>query len=757
LVLLALLTGTLFLTVCTKTEKQILDQPPLLLTDPQIITIDYSTPFNRFDYSYGSIRLGKGWNPFEKIPETDEQRFTAWAGGRESEIFFDRPPFAELDLIALCHPFNYEGAPEQEIRFYIDDLLVGSTVLERERRFIRIPLSLTDKHQGNIRLKMKYRYAKSPKELGLSEDIRILTVNFGLLAIVPRQIEDVQEYLNALSLDPGNKIIKLPSGSGFTVPLPPNSKINLKLSEVSSTHKNDIMGLYVLDSDGGKEELWKDRVPNASGVQKSVSTSSRIDRLLLFFHGNGGHSITHSLSVKLDDSFLRIANSEADSSLANRPNIFIYLIDTLRADSLIPYGSKRPISPFIDDFANDAVTYLNAHSTSSWTLPATVSILTGLHAYNHKMMRGDIKLTDQDIPTIPGHLAKEGYDTVGISQSFVAGPDFGIDKIFTDFIFNNQLNSVSLRSQEIRRHFLNWLIARESINKPIFGYFHTVDPHSPYSPAGSFTNFSGKTSASFPIEQAVPIKFINAGYSDDDQKIEHLRALYDDEVSFADTQFGIFLELLQYLNLYENSIIVLVSDHGEEFNDHRGFDHGRTLYEEMIRIPLIIKYPGSRWSGSRIREPVCILDIMPTILEYINADWNSLNLDGAALLSKASGQLKPDFPKQRPIFSELDVGPSPMDGPVNYNAMIMGSMKCIFNESGKDRNYREAPKWEVYNLSDDPRETRSMADTENTLKYRKAFEQWLSLKKEMESREAGLKTQIDEKARDQLRALGYIK
>ena len=122
------------------------------------------------------------------------------------------------------------------------------------------------------------------------------------------------------------------------------------------------------------------------------------------------------------------------------------------------------------------------------------------------------------------------------------------------------------------------------------------------------------------------------------RELAHLRARYDDEVASTDREFGRFLDLLRFLDLYDSSLIVLLSDHGEELGDHGGFGHGRTLYEEVLHVPLIIKFPGSRWAGRTVDQPVSTLDMVPTLLEVLGVDLAPGEHDGRSL----SGLLGPD-------------------------------------------------------------------------------------------------------------------
>ena len=160
-------------------------------------------------------------------------------------------------------------------------------------------------------------------------------------------------------------------------------------------------------------------------------------------------------------------------------DIFVYAMDTLRADALAPYGGDAARTPRVASFQNDAVTYLAARAASTWTLPSVASLLSGVYPDRHGVMGGDMILDPGRVPILPGLLKASGYRTVGISQSFVVSQAYGLSNGFDDFYLSNQLNGWQLRSQDASGLLAAWLQQR-SADMPVFAYLHTVDPHAPY-------------------------------------------------------------------------------------------------------------------------------------------------------------------------------------------------------------------------------------------------------------------------------------
>jgi arylsulfatase A-like enzyme len=396
--------------------------------------------------------------------------------------------------------------------------------------------------------------------------------------------------------------------------------------------------------------VWSAAVQDSAGRDIRIATSGEgINRLRVSLEDPCQDCSTDpQAELTLGDDFLRTVRSQGPSE---KPHVFIYVIDTLRADALEAYGAPLGSSPKIAEFAQDAVVYSNTHAASAWTLPSTVSLLTGVQPDRHQVMRGDVQFSEDRSKSLPRLLSDEGYQTVGISQSYVVSAGFGLAAPFERFFLNDHLNSFALRSQRVRRFFLEWLYSERNGSSPILAYLHTVDPHAPYEPIGPFRKPAIEHPGKLDRQEYLPTVFGQKGHLEDAAELRHMKALYEGEVQYADAEFGKFIDLLKQLNLYEESVVVLVSDHGEEFGEHGGVDHGRSVYEELLRIPLIIKYPGRLGAGTSSDVPASTVDVAPTILELAGRATRDLQLDGRSL---HTASLSPDA-GGRIVFAQLDV------------------------------------------------------------------------------------------------------
>jgi arylsulfatase A-like enzyme len=287
----------------------------------------------------------------------------------------------------------------------------------------------------------------------------------------------------------------------------------------------------------------------------------------------------------------------------------------------------------------------------------------------------------------------------------------GFDSIF----FADSIEHRVPQTHEIRRVVTEWLLERGERAAPVFAYFHTVVPHAPYTPNGEYRRFADASPSDLSEDSLRPYRFQLEGHIDSAQDLAHLRALYDGEVAYADAQFGLFQSMLEYFGLYDESLIVFLSDHGEEFGEHQGFGHGRTVYEEQACIPLLIKYPGGLGAGTEVVERVSTVDLVHTIGDTIGVDWSHLGLDGASLLQTA-GQPQPGgVGGERTIVCETQIGAYETLRAVHSRAVFVGELKCIENLVRRDQFGHRIPRFLAFDLAADPQERQPLREDDPRL------------------------------------------
>jgi arylsulfatase A-like enzyme len=294
------------------------------------------------------------------------------------------------------------------------------------------------------------------------------------------------------------------------------------------------------------------------------------------------------------------------------PLVVIYLVDTLRADHTGVYGYERPTTPELDAFAADAVVFEQAIMHSSWTKPSVASILTSLLPGQH----GAVQLRDplpESRVTLAQRLDARGWATgAAIANSVIYAPESAFDRGFDSFVglhTEDDRRSKLVDADVVVDAALAWERSRRGL--PTFLYVHTMDPHVPYGPPPPFDRMFEP----HPTEDH-PARDPRTDYLEPLDR-ERMIAQYDGEIAYGDREFGRFLRALKDAGVYDDALILFTADHGEEFLDHGRWLHGRSVFDELIRVPLVLKLPGNRHAGRRVTSQVQGVDVVPTVLDIL--------------------------------------------------------------------------------------------------------------------------------------------
>ena len=711
-----------------------------LLLDPQLVPADQSSFEQNFEGGPRSIRLGPGWQePEERWP--DGRRGIGWAE-QAARIYFGVPLAPDADFVAICVPLVYPGAPQQILTPVLNGKQLASQPMPRywtELRFALPPSALTS--PINV-LDLHFTYQAVPARVGLGTDPRTLAAAFDVLAVVPHgEPLELDDRSGALA---GRDGADLPLHRRPTaLPLPPARQIHLKLGAVHTSRHGLELGVGLESWDSSRHQLWRGAAESAGGQALTIHVrDQRPARLLLQVEDGGARTDAAADAAWMDLPVFQVVPPGRPQP--GKPDVFVYLIDTLRADALGVYGSPRPTSPRIDRFSRDAVVFERAFSASSWTLPSTFAVLSGLYPSHHGVVLPGDRLAEGLHPWLPEVLSRQGFETLGISQWLLGGDTFGLERGFESFYLD--IRQTEKNPSDTARWFLwHHLLRRRHPERPLFAYLHAVDPHALYRPRGDDARFARERPGTLRPELYDPNYFLSSGLGRNRAEVEHLRALYDGEVHAADRAFGTFVDLLKFFGVYDRSLIVLLSDHGEEFYEHGGFDHGRTLYDEVLRVPLIVKAPRSLQAGTRVAAPVSLVDLAPTIAALAGAATEGAGFDGIPLQLAGGGA--GDRPP-RPLFAETHADA------VHLRAARLRTLKCIENLGRIDRFSRPAPPFQSFDLQSDPREQSPLSPADARFELCHALLQGAPQRSGADAVPAR-SLSPEEQAR--LRALGYLR
>jgi arylsulfatase A-like enzyme len=326
------------------------------------------------------------------------------------------------------------------------------------------------------------------------------------------------------------------------------------------------------------------------------------------------------------------------------PLVVLYLVDTVRADHTSPYGYARDTTPHLTALARDGVVFEHAIAQASWTKPSVASILTSLPPHRHQVVQLGDSL-DVKLVTLPERLQPHGFTTgAAIANVVIYGKDTHFEQGFEFFAGLHDPHdrpSKTVRSAPVVDAALSWLDARRGQKQ--FLFVHTMDPHVPYTPPPPFDQ----------LYEPHPVPGHRGADprdgTDDPLDRARLIAQYDGEIAYSDREFGRFIDALKARGLYDQALIFFVSDHGEEFFDHAQWLHGRSVFDEVVHVPLIVKFPGGRHRNQRVGQQVRTLDILPTILAEMGLSVPAApEIEGQPLQPLLDGPAPP-----RPALSEI--------------------------------------------------------------------------------------------------------
>jgi arylsulfatase A-like enzyme len=437
------------------------------------------------------------------------------------------------------------------------------------------------------------------------------------------------------------------------------------------------------------------------------------------------------------------------------PNVLVIVFDTARADAFSANGRRDARTPVFDRTAAAGVLFANARSTSAWTLPAHGSLFTGLYPSRHGAHH-ESQLLAEDLETMAELLA-ETHDTGAFSENphIVRAKGFaqGFDRFDETWRLRGERGEVPPTVDLV----LEWLEDRDD---PFFLFVNLMDPHLPYVPPESFEKLflppgadARRVARLRGVSEREARLFIAERLRFEPQELAILRALYGAEVAFADARAGQILDALEERGLLERTLVVLLSDHGENIGEHGLMEHQLCLYETLLRVPLVLRLPGVFDGGNRRNDPVQLVDVLPTVLEVAGVPrdrWPELES-----LSLAAGPI----PSTRPLYAEYM---RPIRQRAHFAAVAPGFDFDRFDRRLKSvqigpQKLIESDRGEVelYDLGADPAETRDLAEDrpEVVERMRAVLERFA---RGARARAPGPEPELDPETRGALRELGYV-
>ena len=465
-----------------------------------------------------------------------------------------------------------------------------------------------------------------------------------------------------------------------------------------------------------------------------------------------------------------------------RPNVLLISIDTLRADHVSCYGYHRKTTPNIDRLAEEGMLFENAYSTAAWTPPAHASMLTGLYPSHHGAV--DNNRLSRTIPTLAEVLLESGYKTAGFVNNSQVGELVGLEKGHETFvevwkgtggvsIVKRGMDYLVRRVKEfigINDHgadrtnqiVRSWV--QENKQNPFYLFIHYIEPHNPINAPHPFKHkyWEHKNNPNVDKKKLYliatnPLIYFTNNIKLNQEEIAALKALYDGEISYLDHKIGELMKFLKEEHIYDNTMIILTADHGEHFGEHGLYSHVASLYEPILRIPLIMKLPEGFKAPVRVEELVQLVDIFPTVIKVLGLDRGFLkDVQGKSLLrtdghGRHHDYIVAEWEGRIPHFVQRRANSYDLGGVIEKfkEPLVMvreGRYKFISNSKGGE---------ELYDLVEDPEEINDLIEREKEVAsdMRAKLAHWQSLnRKAVHEGQA----QLDEATRKNLESLGYM-
>lgn len=436
-----------------------------------------------------------------------------------------------------------------------------------------------------------------------------------------------------------------------------------------------------------------------------------------------------------------------------RKYVFVIALDTLRWDKIGQKVNGIDLTPNLNRFKQDAPVFENAFAQGCWTLPSFTAFFTGLYEFNHRIFRH--RVLEVEKPFLIENFSNR-YMIAGLHGGTWLTGKIGNSRGFDSY----ELGSGAREVYAARSLFEKAVTFIERNQAPaLFMFMHTYAIHAPYIPPEEFLLELNRN----------PLYRARGNYSKKNQYIRNVPGkiktamieLYAAEIMAFDHYFGEFIEYLQTKGIYDQSLIVFFSDHGEEFYEHEGWSHGHSLYNELIKVPLIIKFPYNAYENVSIRENVGIIDILPTLLDYLHIEQNR-EIDGISLL--------PLLDKKKPgreILVSSGTSCAFFDQAPKRIAILFDHYKLIYNFalSKQDKAFfreaglpPEAAKFQLFDLMDDPLEKKNLYPGHKHLVkgYQKELKEIINkVLLNLKLKRAG-EVELSAEELEQLKALGYL-
>lgn len=686
--------------------------------DQQGLLIDFGTA-DQHKYTRG------GWKTGWAASKNEQGISFAPSDSRKSDVNVVIPPTGEVKEIIIRGRTAVAG---QVLTVYVDGQRVGDGKFESDWSTIRIPAKGLEPGLRGI----DYVYSK-PGPVRADIDWMLLAREAGVAepAVMPRVLPI------RLDTRPMRALIA-PSARSYSFFLQPPS--DAKFLFDFGSDKGTTFKVTAQAEGEGVKELWTSAGKNEwqEATVDLAAYAGKATRLSLVTEGEAGVAGWGEPEIMLTQA------PEPPMKEGKGPNnVILILMDTNRADNFEAFNPGNQVkTPSFDKFAANGLVFQNAYNQENWTKPSVATTLSGTYPDTHQTKK-DSSALPAEVELISERLKGEGFATAGFVANGYVSEKFGFEKGWDTFKNYIRLSKPS-QAEKVYGDSLAWLKENKDKNK-YFLYIQTIDPHVPYRHKGEATaqyyegNYSGALGQSISAEKQIAAGKKAPSAND----LKWLKAMYYGETTHHDTEMGKFLDELETMGVLDDTLVIITNDHGEELGDHQKFGHGHSLYEELLRAPMVFHFPALIRPSVLSNEVAENVDISPTIVDVLGLKPMA-KADGMSLLPLMKGE-----PVQRPYYAMSEFMES-------RRAIRVGSWKMIWAGTTVNVYHSDKDRSETDDLAKKALVARRMLEV-HAGEAQAAFDkkqrmQDIATKRQFKAGEAD----IDPETRKQLEALGYF-
>jgi len=596
-------------------ELPLVGETPVAAKEWQGILVEFGSPS-------ALPWLGEGWSFGETAPDGNAFR---WAVGDVAAFRFESPWAGRRLAWIECQPHRFPGAPEQALALTLNgDELPPLHLREGRARYpVELPLV-----EGENVVEIRFRYARAPRDVGgESRDRRRLAVAFYRFDVPPEGEPAVEGKPGPFAIvEPlsGPAGVFLPAGGrlSYFLEVPPESHLSVEVGARQPERLLAPAGARVQVRVRSEESLETEAIVEPAAARgDAVAVDVSLEAL-------AGRRAEVSFLAETAGVFVRPTLRHAPTDEAPAPsrrslgedgdrNVLILVLDGASAGRMSAYGYPKPTTPTIEELAGESVVFDQAICQAVYTIASIGSVLTGQYPERHQSVSFADRLPSSAV-TLPGVLTEAGLQTAGFSGNAVVSSTFGLDRGYQDFQLARELPGYTGHGDSVQHSFLQWLERNADLR--FFAYVHFREPHFPYDPPPPYdTRFGPATLFPHGLREWEEVESYNRaaarGETVPTEVLERIRTLYEGNLAYVDHLVGEILEELDRLGLAERTAVILTADHGEALFEHGFIGHNTQLYEDSVRVPLMVRVPGV--APRRVEDVVQLIDLAPTVLDLV--------------------------------------------------------------------------------------------------------------------------------------------